>query len=352
MTTSDTVYRVGAFTSFAGDLKEVIVGDMVGADYFSALPEGHTKELITRIVTETKQDLDSLATTYQTHGIRVHRPRLIHTQPGLAEACGTQVINPMPNFMPHDHVFCMDNTFVNTFFHVDRYHDRESIAHVVELLDPAVRYVETPMPELWDNEYYDALYQPDWQQSPGNRDTIIHGPAFYPCGKHIFHTGSPCINPNGLAQMQDLFPDHEFVELLPPFENHLDAQIRVVKPGLVLSFIEPEVLKEQVPAMRNWEIMHDDVWHKMKQQIYRTPRPLESWVDDDTANSSVSLGVVNIRPDLVAIPRESKLLCKTLEKANVDWVVCPQRHSHFWNYSLSCATAIIHREDHLEDYLS
>ena len=78
MTTSDTVYRVGAFTSFAGDLKEVIVGDMVGADYFSALPEGHTKELITRIVTETKQDLDSLATTYQTHGIRVHRPRLIH----------------------------------------------------------------------------------------------------------------------------------------------------------------------------------------------------------------------------------------------------------------------------------
>ena len=69
--------RVGAFTSFAGDLKEVIVGDMVGADYFSALPAGHTKELITRIVTETKEDLDGLASTYERHGVRVHRPRLI-----------------------------------------------------------------------------------------------------------------------------------------------------------------------------------------------------------------------------------------------------------------------------------
>ena len=103
--------------------------------------------------------------------------------------------------------------------------------------------------------------------------------------------------------------------------------------------------------MRNWQIVHDDSSHRQKQS-FTTPRQLASWVDLDTEDSSVSLGVVNIRPDLVAITKEVPSLCRTLEQADIDWVVCPLRHRHFWNCSLSCATAIIHREDQFEDYLS
>ena len=346
-----TPHTVGAFTSFAGDLRSVIVGDMVTAEYWSELPEGTNKALTQRIIQETKEDLDGLAQTYESHGVTVHRPVIAHHRPGIHTACGTQVINPMPNYMPHDHVFCMDNTFVNTFFHANRHHDRHSIQHVVDQLAPEVRYVETPAPDVWDNEYYDALYPPDWDQPPGNRDTIIHGPALYPCGRHIFHTGTPCVNANGLALMMSLFPDHEFIELSPPFKNHLDAQIRVLRPGLVLSANTPDLLKQQVPQMRNWQIVHDDSNARLRQS-FSTPPQLDSWVDLDTEDSSVSLGVVNIRPDLVAIAKEVPSLCHTLEAAGIDWVVCPLRHRHFWNCSLSCATAIIHREDQFEDYLS
>ena len=346
-----TPHTVGAFTSFAGDLRSVIVGDMVTAEYWSELPEGRDKRLIQRIIQETKEDLDGLAHTYESHGVTVHRPRIMHDRPGIHPALGTQVINPMPNYMPHDHVFCMANTFVNTFFHVNRYQDQHSIQHVVAQLAPDVRYVETPRPAVWDNEYYDGLYEPDWDQPPGNQDTIIHGPAFYACGRHIFHTGTPCINANGLALMMSLFPDHSFRELRAPFKHHLDAQIRVLKPGLVITSIEPDILKQQVPEMRNWKIVHDDSSHRQKQS-FATPRQLESWVDLDTEDSSVALGVVNIRPDLVAITKEVPSLCRTLEEAGMDWVVCPLRHRHFWNCSLSCATAIIHREDQFEDYLS
>ena len=72
-----TPHTVGAFTSFAGDLRSVIVGDMVTTDYWGELPDGANKRLTQRIVAETKEDLDGLARTYESHGVTC----LLYTSP-------------------------------------------------------------------------------------------------------------------------------------------------------------------------------------------------------------------------------------------------------------------------------
>ena len=345
------INKVGAFTSFGGDLKSVIVGNMVSADYFDLIPNKKTKQIIQKIVSETKEDLDNLADTYSQHGVEVHRPKITHDQPGIVSACGTHIINPMPNFQPHDHVFCLNNKFINTFFDIDRYYDQQSIQHIVDQLDPSVDYIKIGAPDVWDNEYYDNLMT-DMIDYPGDKDTILHGPTFYPCGKHIFYTEKYCNSPRGLDLMKESFPDHSFLSLGLPFKSHLDAQIRIVKPGIVLSIINPDVLKEQVPQLENWTIMYDNSWYESKNKKRESFKELANWVDDDIEDSSVHLGVINIKPNLVAILKESKDLCATLEKAKIDWVVCPIRHAQFWNFSLTCATAIIHREDHFDNYLN
>lgn len=140
------ISRVGAFTSFAGDLRSVIVGDMVGDDYFEHIPRHAAHHAMRRIVSETREDLDNLAATYSAHGVEVHRPKITHDRPGIAQACGTRIMNPMPNFQPHDHVFCLDNKFMNMFLHANRYHDQQSIQHVVDLLRPPVEYIHVQAP--------------------------------------------------------------------------------------------------------------------------------------------------------------------------------------------------------------
>jgi len=48
------INKVGAFTSFGGDLKSVIVGNMVSADYFDLIPNKKTKQIIQKIVIQTR----------------------------------------------------------------------------------------------------------------------------------------------------------------------------------------------------------------------------------------------------------------------------------------------------------
>ena len=345
------INKVGAFTSFGGDLKSVIVGNMVAPTYFDAMPDTQNKKVLQQIVSDTKEDLDNLASTYASYGVEVHRPKITHSQPCIVDACGTKIINPMPNFQPHDHVLCIDNTFINSFVDIERYFDQQSIKHIVDDLDANVDYVKIDAPNIWDNEYYDNLMM-DMTDYPGDKDTILHGPAFYPCGQHIFYTEKYCISPKALDFVKDKFSDHSFISLELPFKSHLDAQIRIIHPGVLLTIFDPDMLIAQIPQFSTWTILHDKSWYEAKEHKRQTYTELSNWIDDDTVDSSVHLGVVNIRPDLVAILKESKDLCDTLQKANIDWVVCPLRHAQFWNFSLSCATAIIHREDHCEDYLN
>ena len=345
------INKVGAFTSFGGDLKSVIVGNMVSAEYFDSLPNSDNKKILQQITSETKEDLDNLSDTYSKNGVEVFRPKITHNEPCIVDVCGTKIINPMPNFQPHDHVLCLDNTFINSFVDIERYFDQQSIQHIIEQLDSSIDYVQVDAPSVWDNEYYDNLMI-DMIDYPGNKDTILHGPAFYPCGKHIFYTEKYCISPSGLELVKSKFPDHAFMSLSLPFKSHLDAQIRIIKPGLLFTIIDPDLLIEQVPQFAKWTILHDESWYEAKSNKRKVYTELSNWIDDDTKDSSVHLGVINIKPNLVAILKESKSLCDTLEKANIDWIVCPIRHAQFWNFSLSCATAIIHREDTFEDYLN
>lgn len=343
------INKVGAFSSFAGNLKHVIVGEMVTQNYFDNINVPNI-DVIKKICQETKEDLDNLAELYTKNNIKVERPKILYNKPSVEQFLGYNIINPAPNRAPHDHVFCMNNIFLQTFNQIERYTDRKTIHHVVENLSDNITYIESPEPEYWDDNFYDSLDENQW---PGNIDVLLDGPTFYPCGKKVFYSERYACSPKGIRYLKDIFSNTiDFVKLNLPIKNHLDGQFRIIKPGHLISAVDTKELIQQIPKFSNWNITFDDSWKTNKLKKINNVNIIRDWIDYDIDQSSCNVGFVHLNDSTVVIMSENDNLCRALEKANVNWIVSPLRHAMFWNTSLSCCTAIIHREDECIDYLS
>jgi len=349
MSTHAPIDQVGAFTAFGGDLTHVIVGDMISDEYFENI---NTKniDVFRQICREHKQDLDKLAKTYENFDIVVDRPKILYNKPSLEKHGNITIFNPVPPKNPHDHVLCIDNVFVNTFSYIEKFSEQKSIEHVTDRLGATVDYKPVPIPEEWDNNFYTQMHDEDW---PGNRDILCDGAQFYPCGKHILYTKRYSNSQKGIDFIKQAFADVdvEFVELQLPIKNHMDGQFRILRPGHVLSVWPKEVLQQQIPQFANWTITVDDSW-KIAKQKRKDQKFISDWIDTDIESSSLNIGFVHVNENTVIISDEHPTLCKSLEKAQVNWVVSPIRHKMFWNSSISCATATIHRKDTNHDYLN
>jgi len=344
----DPINKVGAFTSFDGILKHVIVGDMIDSSYFNHVDTPGI-EVVKQICYESKQDLDKLANIYVSHGVTVERPAIQSKKPSIELIAGTNVINPAPPKTPHDHVLCIDNIFVNTFSTIERFQDKKSIQHIVDRLSNNIKYLEVPTPTFWDYDYYDQLTNELW---PGNNDILCDGPCFYPCGNTVFFTQQETNSERGVNFIKDIFQKLSFVQLNLPIKNHLDGQFRIIKPGHLISVHPKQVLVEQFPKFKSWDITQDNSYQTNKSLFLKNLNAIKDWIDTDINNQSCDLGFVHINSNLVIINNTNKNLCKALDRAKVDWIDAQLRHSIFWNSSVSCATAIIHREDECIDYFN
>lgn len=344
------ITKVGAYTGFGGDLKHVIVGDMIDDSYFDNIEYEYINSL-KQICKETKEDLDRLANIYTANDICVERPNILNKKPSIESIAGTNVINPAPPKTPHDHVLCIGNVFVNSFNNIERFNDQKSISHITNRLASDIKYVETQIPSRWATEYYDELSDVPWA---GNKDSLHDGPSFYPCGSYVFYTKHYCNSLKGVQSVKKYF-EHlnlKFIELQLPFKNHLDGQFRIIKPGHVISVHHRDVLIDQIPQFANWTIHHDNSWQSVAKQNVKKFTCVQDWIDTDTDHSSCDVGFVHINPNLVVITNENDILCKALEQAKVDWINADLRHPIFWNSSVSCATAILYRQDECYDYFN
>ena len=346
---SNTVIeKIGHYTTWAGDLTTVIVGNIPGPSFFEELPDNQIKKHCQKIVAQTKNDLDNLAKTYERYGVSVFRPKIINDKPCIKSCSGVNVLNPRPNISPFDHIFCRDNKILLTWQDIERFEDFNSIKHITNKMSNKIEIINIQPPNFYDYEYYNKL---DMDLYPGDKDILLDSPSFSPAGKDIFYSKRYVCSKKGLTKIKHTFPDANFIGLDYPITNHLDAQFRIIKEGHVISCHSKDNLINLIPQFKNWTIHHDDSWKKQKLQII-PQTPMSAWLDDDENDASITLGFVHIKPNLVVIQRENKNICSALEKAKVDWILSPIKYDQYFGLAVSCATAILHRTDECIDYFS
>jgi glycine amidinotransferase/scyllo-inosamine-4-phosphate amidinotransferase 1 len=115
---------------------------------------------------------------------------------------------------------------------------------------------------------------------------------------------------------------------------HIDSTICLLREGLML--LNPERIKDKsvLPKpLQNWDV----IW---------APDPGEVWHYPGFCNSSrwVSMNLLSVSPDLVAVEHSQTELAKRLGAHGIECAMLPMRHGRTLGGSFHCVTLDIERD--------
>jgi len=359
---------VGSYTSF-GKLKKALVGTFQPLNYFDGLPTGHFKERMERIMRETHEDRDKLVKILKDHNVDVYETVNHFPEPQVASNGITSVINPRPPITPRDNTDFIDNKMFSfyTTNQPNRYFD--DYAHHELFMDFFKQGAEWhQMPKGYhQTDIEDKVH---WLEFPGDHHPYMDASNCIKLGKDIFYTLLYTANDLGIRWFKSILGEKfHFHELMDKqrWVDHVDAMIKIVRPGLVLSKYKKDMVIKVMPQLENWDFIFVPQDHKGIKQYFEdhdttegkwwwqetedwSMKWLDTWVDDDIWNTNFDINIISIDEKTVLIPDENPAYEKTLAKHGVTAIPCRLRHRYFWGHGLNCLTSDILREDECIDY--
>ena len=364
----------GAFTSW-GKLDKVLLGTMHPISYFDEVPDPAYKDRMVKITQETIEDLDNLSTLMAGHGVEVHRTKSYFNKPGVYSNGHVNMINPRPPYTPRDNVDFVDNKMISLYNSNQPAQYFDDFAHhelFAELARQGAKWNQMPKgPCNMDEQDSKVSYIDD--EYPGEFTPYWDSSNVTKIGRYFFHTIKKNSNKLGLAWIKEVLGDKiEFIEYSDKerFVNHVDATIKIIRPGLLLSAYAKEHVVKCIPQMSSWDCIHLPTSNERKIEKYfdfenyHDGRPaenhnnvekwssswLENWADDDVLNTNFDINVISLDENTVIIPEANPEYEKLLAGHNVKTIVCNLRHRFFWGHGLNCVTSDILREDECIDY--
>lgn len=293
-------------------LKKVIVGDATHANWpvmdpvFARESEKTTwtetpvprGPVLQRIIEETNEDLDGLATTLMSLGVEVVRP----------DPLNFQVHDGMYNYCPRDRLLVYGNTIV----------------------DPAMMY---PCRDMELQCYYDVVDAAEhYHFMPRNEGMILDAANVCRLGDSMLFLESASGNQKAYEWLCSVFPDVT-IELCNFYAGvHIDSTVVPLREGLVL-LNGHRVNESNCPQVfRNWEKIYvDDV---VPQEFHEYPY----------ASKWIALNMLSVDPSTIICDKKQSSLINTLEKRGFTVIPLELRHSRTLGGGFHCVTLDLWRD--------
>ena len=140
-------------------------------------------------------------------------------------------------------------------------------------------------------------------------------------------------------------------------ESHIDSQIFIVRPGLMLTCLDDRRLPDYFDK---WEKIHvesvtSQLMHKKNEYRHRKFHPvIAQWfynfLETCTEETYFNLNSLSIDESTVLFTGQHPELFKKLEKKGITCVPVKMKATTFWDTGVHCATNEIEREGELIDY--
>jgi hypothetical protein len=342
---------INAYTSWQ-PLQEVIVGRVYSYDYFEYIEDRQVRNQLQQILYETEEDLKNLSDTIKSFGATVHRPGLLPKDQFIESQLKGDV-TPLPPLTPRD--------------------------WQISLGQKLLRII--PMIELDSicSKFYKQIVNPH-QDSSGPRyksDCILNG-ASASCivrvGRDVFFDNSEWLKPDQSRWIIDNVLGSEYRIHEAVTDGHSDAVFAILKPGVILTSKHDENidLSKEFPGWDVYKILDSSIdaairVGEFKQENFngrwyvqgQTPTPefasfvdtyLKNWVGyvKETVFDVNCLVLDEQHVIFSAYNRDVFDFCK---KHHIEPIICPLRHSYFWDGGISCCTQDLTRRGGLESYL-
>ena len=292
-------------------LKKIVVGSATDANWpvndpvFSQegekttwketpIPRGPVPQ---RIIEETNEDLDGLATVLMSLGVEVVRP----------DTLNFQVHDGMYNYCPRDRLLVYGSTVIDT----------------------AMMY---PCRDMELQCYHDIIQDADVVHMPRDQGLVLDAANVCRLGDSMLFLESASGNRAAYDWLCKQFPDVT-IELCNFYAGvHIDSTIAPLREGLVM-LNASRVTFDNVPQVF-------DGWHK----IWITDVVAQDFYKYPYASKWIAMNMLVVDPHTVICDRNQTELIKTLKSYQFEVIPLELRHSRTLGGGFHCVTLDLHRE--------
>lgn len=338
-------------------LTEVIVGRVYDPNLFAteaANTEWMGNEFIdglSRILYETNQDLDKLASIFSSKSIKVHRPKNLKFKQETTRMWNT--FFPFPAVCPRDLQFAYGNTILSTVgSEIDRFNESDFFTQILtEKFHQGRNLISMPRPLLSeDNKSYKQL----------EGQILYHSANMLKIGDAILYSvpygdGRPGKGTYaGIDWIKrNIGYDVKWIEFSR--SGHADGGICLIKPGLLM-------VKDKgiiPPELSNWDVIQID--YKPIPEYFNTitakgfyKDKVKVWLDQWIGHVEETIFDINglsLDSGTLMTNGYDKDMAAKLKKYGVELIPFDFRHRYFWDSGLHCVTLDLSRNGSKENYL-
>lgn len=330
-------------------LKEIIVGNCF---------VDHSRNKLSQIFIETKEDLDNLADYLIKMGIKVYRPDVTYFKEDI-DLSNFKIKCATAPIVPRDQYLVYGNTIYQTYTSMpDRYLDSVNYNNIFrELFERGHNWISMPPPALdtlvdkwWSNGehvYHEQL-----------KDQVLwHTATMFKCGdKLITNTKGPG-NKLGLEWMKRNLPSNTIVEAGNTHQQgfgHIDHGWFMTNDDLVFcvnkSWVPEPLRNKQIVELQDYFEKFDDT--KFIADYSSTGGKFsDAWIDKWLTQWKGYAQEVFFDSNVLVIDSNNVLfsnyqprIFKVMEHYGINCHVVPQRHGLFWEAGIHCLTLDLSRE--------
>ena len=319
-------------------LNEVILGD-VNLHLLETVNIKYRQQ-IEDIFLQTKDDLSAIQNIFQVKGIKVHRPKISTefsktvTTPLWTEKGVRNCLSPRDSFAVIGDVL-LEGASHKRASHFESLYYKELF---VELFKQGGRWISMPQPALSDLSYDDESYLT-------NIEPILDTAQLARVGNRLLVSTRGAGNTLGVEWIKRTFVNFEVIAMNECFSGHLDAQIKIIRPGLMIS---PYARDQHPDFMQKWDIIPTKIYNGAPDIIDHR------FQDDDWDNTYFQTSMLSYDEDTVFVFEHYKKLfptfIKDMESKGVECVFIPFKHQHWFSQGSTCLTCDINRSGGMEIY--
>jgi len=316
-------------------LQEVVLGNVDPAlvDYLDV----EEAELVREVFYQTQEDLNTIEHIYTKCGIEVNRPNITSKTSQLVCTPTFDTPGVRNPLSPRDPFIVLGNTILETACYKPECH----FEYV---------YYKQMFTHKWNK------YKCGWQRMPqplliqdvdADAEPVLDAAQICRLGDTLVVSNTGAANASGVRWLRQHFDNYSIIEANTPVSGHIDAQLKILRPGLLIS---PHPLEHLPDCFANWtklDALEEHIEYPTTGIMFR---------DDDVGNTYPSTGIISLNEHTVFLYEHYKhthnYYIKQLEKHGIDVIFVPFRHSHWFSQCLTCITLELHRAGTNENYLS
>ena len=340
-------------------LQEVIVGNCYTSVPVKWSVAGDTKRLLNKILAETKEDLDNLATVLQTLGVTVHRP-VPNQFPEEVKLVDFSVLRATNPIVPRDQYLAYGNTIYQTYTSMpDRYLDSYNYYEIFkELYDQGYNWISQPPPIIKNFSNNEKWYV-DGPSIYGEQlaDKLLwHTATMFKCGDALITNNAGPGTQAGLEWMKRNIDARIIHNDNTKVDNwgHIDHGFYMTDDNTVICMNEDWVPQ----ALRNKELIEVDGmfepydYQKFIQETHskkdvNSTEWLQTWLSEWMGYSqdvAFETNVLVVDSNNVIFSTEQPEVFAKLKQLEINCHVCKIRHGMFWEAGIHCLTLDVKRD--------